>query len=373
MRVVLTRREGLDSDDGVSIFIVALAQGLSDLDHEVKIVVGSLGDRAEYRRLLAPRLDLSITALSRTPLKGAASALAWLRAKRLIDNFAPDLVIHNEAVPLPLRGTIVHVVHDLEPRHGPLAPLRRSIRRFGSRLADHVVATTHELRAVLARDLGMPQERICLLPKCIDLGQYHGLPLPLRERAILHAGTLPYKDPVATIRAFRALHDPSVRLYVTGAVTAPVAEAIKALPDQLRAQVIAMGPVGRDAVRKLHGRVRVAAFPTRYTVPVGSATVMEAIASGTPIVSSPRLSHDVLVSQANGIAVETEATPFAAALRLVLDDDALWRHLSKGATRMAKRFDALAITRGYLDLATTAERRAGGSAVVERRAVQGER
>jgi len=38
MRVVLTRRESLESPDGVSIFMVSLAQALLELQHEVKIV-----------------------------------------------------------------------------------------------------------------------------------------------------------------------------------------------------------------------------------------------------------------------------------------------------------------------------------------------
>ena len=62
MRIVLTRREALDSPDGVNIFIVSLAQALSDLGHEIRVVVGSLQSPSEYRRLLAPRLDLPILA-----------------------------------------------------------------------------------------------------------------------------------------------------------------------------------------------------------------------------------------------------------------------------------------------------------------------
>ena len=137
MRVVLTRRKSLESPDGVSIFIVSLAQALCELGHEVKIIVGYLSNHSEYQRLLAPRLDLPIFALSSVPLSGFASAVAWLRAKRIIDQFAPDLVIHSEAVPLPLRGTIVQVVHDLQRRHGPLSPLWRmisSLQRQAKRL-----------------------------------------------------------------------------------------------------------------------------------------------------------------------------------------------------------------------------------------------
>src|SRR5260370_20717659 len=165
MRVVLTRREALDSPDGINIFIVSRVQALSDLDHEVKIVVVSLQSQAEYRGLLTPCLDLPILALSRTPLTGLASAAAWLRAKWTIDRFRPDLVVHSEAVPLPLRGTIVQVVHNLELRSGRLAPAWRIIRRFSTKRSDYVGATTTDVRDQLVRDLCMPLHQLALLPK----------------------------------------------------------------------------------------------------------------------------------------------------------------------------------------------------------------
>ena len=351
MRVVLTRREPLDNPDGVNIFIVSLAQALSELGHEVMLVVASLGSHAEYRRLLAPRIDLPILALSATPLTGLTSVAAWVRAKRAIDCFLPDLVIHSEAVPLPLRGTIIHVVHDLQPRSGPLAPVWRAIRRFSAKQSDYVVATTTELRVEIARDLGMRPHQIRLIPKCIDLKAYQNASLAARERAILHAGTEPYKDPGATIRAFGALDDPSVALYVTGDITRPTQDAVDALPDRLRGRVTLLGPADGQTVRSLHGRVRVAAFPTRYAIPVASATVMEAIACGTPIIGCARLSRDVLAHDVNGLVVDPDPGLMAVALRVILNDDALWSRLSAGAGRMAERFDAFRVARQYLELA----------------------
>jgi glycosyltransferase involved in cell wall biosynthesis len=352
MRVILTRREALDSPDGVNIFIVSLAQALSDLDHEVQIVVGSLRSHAEYQRLLSPRLDLPILALSRTPLTGLASAAAWLRAKWIIDRFGPDLVVHNEAVPLPLLGTIVQVVHDLEPRAGRLAPVWRSIRRFSTRRSHHVVATTTELRDELVSDLGMPWHQLALIPKCIDPQAYRGSDLATRERAILHSGTAPYKDPVATIQAFGVLGDPSVELYVAGDITRPTQAAVDALPNQIRRRVTLLGSADGQTVRMLHGQVRVAAFPTRYAIPVASATVMEAIASGTPIIGSSRLSRDVLANDVNGLVADTNPSAMAIALGSVLNDDALWLRLSAGARRMARQFDGSRVARQYIALAS---------------------
>jgi glycosyltransferase involved in cell wall biosynthesis len=355
MRIVLTRREGLESPDGVNIFIVALGQALTDLNHDVQLVVGSLESSAEYRRHLAPRMDLPIVALSRKPLKGLASAAAWLRAKRIIDRFNPDLVIHSETVPLPLRGIVIQIVHDLQPRSGRLAPVWRSIRHFSTKRCDYIVATTTELRDELVRDLGISPNRLTVIPKCIDLQMYNRTGLSLRERAILHSGTLPYKDPGATIRAFGALDDPSVGLYVAGNITVPTQEAVDTLPSQLRRQVTLLGDVDGQVLRKLHGQVRVASFPTRYAIPVASATVMEAVASGTPIVGSHQVSRDILVDGCNGRVVDTNPDAMAVALSALLNDDALWWRLFTGACRMIQRFDAVGIARQYIELATQAE------------------
>ena len=354
MRIILTRRESIDSADGVNIFIVALAQALSELNHHVTIVVGSMGSDAEYRRLLAPRLDLEIIALSHRPLSGPASVLAWLRGKRIIDRLRPDLIIHNEAVPLPFRAATAHVVHDLEPRRGRLAPLWRAIRRFSMRHSDFVIASTTELRDEIVRELGMPPPQFKVVTKCIDLRMYQCGDIKTRERAIIHAGTDPYKQPTATIQAFGVLNDPSVALYVTGEVTGPMQDALNALPAQIQSRVSFLGKIDGQSVRDLHQRVRVASFPTRYTIPVASATVMEATATGTPIVGSQWLSHDVLIDGVNGLVSATDRDTLAVALKSVLNDDALWLRLSRGAAQMAKHFDATKIAGHYIDIATAA-------------------
>ncbi|MER8389800.1 glycosyltransferase family 4 protein [Mesorhizobium sp. M1428] len=335
----------------MSIFIVALAQALLELGHQVQIVVGTFESRPKFQRLLSPRLELPIIGLSRTPLTGPASVAAWLRAIGIINQFRPDLVIHSETMPLPLRGTIVQVVHDLERRKGALAPEWRAIRRASMRRCHYVVATTTELQEELVRDLGLPSDQILKIPKCIDLESYASRGLAERERAIVHAGTSPYKVPEATIRAFGALNDASVRLYVTGDITRPVQEAVDALSEPIRGRVVLLGMAEGACVRELHSRVRVAAFPTRYTVPVGSATVMEAIASGTPIVGTSRLSRDLLADGVNGAVVEPQPEAMAATLKAVLDDDDLWSRLSTGARQWAGRFDARGIAKQYLELA----------------------
>ena len=86
-------------------------------------------------------------------------------------------------------------------------------------------------------------------------------------------------------------------------------------------------PTLRRCARCLR-RVRVAAFPTHYAVPVASGTVMEAIAAGAPIVGSSEISRDVLVDGVNGIVTDTKSDVMAAALNAVLNDDGLWLRFS---------------------------------------------
>jgi glycosyltransferase involved in cell wall biosynthesis len=351
MRIVLTRRERIDANDGVSIYIVALAQAFIDAGHSVTLVVGSLQDMSEYSRHLCPRLEIPIVALSDRPLGGMGSLRAWVRGARRIGKLAPDLVIHSEAVPIPLPGTTVQVVNDLERRSGVLAPLRRSIRRFSARRSDVIVATTTELRDATARELGLSLDAIELIPKCVDLPAYHGLPQERRERAIFHSGTLPYKQPELSIRAFGALADTTATLYVVGEITKSVQAAVRELPPEIRGKVELLGDVGGNDVRALHGRCRVSSFPTRYEVPVGSGTVIEAIASHTPILGSKRLSQDVLQDEVNGLAVDMTPADISAGMRRLLDDDALWAKLSHGARQMGSCFDAQRVACAYLELA----------------------
>jgi glycosyltransferase involved in cell wall biosynthesis len=273
-----------------------------------------------------------------------------MRGRQEICRFAPDLVIHNEAVPIPLPALIMNVVNDLQKSSSRMAPLWGAIRKLAARYSDCLIATTHELQAELCRELRMDPTEIAVVTKCVDLSTCTSVPLPQRERAIFHSGTLPYKDPVATLRAFNLLADATATLYVAGEVTVAVARAMDEFPAEIGARVKLLGEVDGATVRAHHARARVASFPSKYTVPVGSSTVLEAIASCTPILGSPDLSKDVLVHGANGIVCETDPRALCSGMRALLNDDDLWTDLSEGARQMRRRFGAPDVAKQYLKL-----------------------
>lgn len=49
MRIILTRREGLDTPDGINIFLFSLAEALLEMGHEVVVVSSAQSDRNKLR------------------------------------------------------------------------------------------------------------------------------------------------------------------------------------------------------------------------------------------------------------------------------------------------------------------------------------
>jgi glycosyltransferase involved in cell wall biosynthesis len=137
-------------------------------------------------------------------------------------------------------------------------------------------------------------------------------------------------------------------LYVEGAVDEPLRAQVAALPAATRSRIELIGELPAAQLRALLGSVRFASFPTRYTVPTASATVVEAIAAATPIVGSTALSADVLQHGRNGLACRDDDELASAFAQLLSDGP--WDAMSQGAREMAPRFSATTVARRYVSL-----------------------
>jgi glycosyltransferase involved in cell wall biosynthesis len=350
---VITRRSKLDFRDGINVFIFALADALSDAGHEVALIATRTGDRERLRSMFAMRSEPALKSIERArPRFGVEGLTAgWLlRGARSIGRHQPDLVINNGALPFAVPGTSCNLAHDLgweRPRKFDL--LRRWYKRYAYGRCDHIVSLGSEVGAGLAGQLGLPPERIRVIPPCVDLPASVAARSSVRDDAIFHSGTEAYKDPAATIRAFAALGERPTRLLVEGGLTDDVSRQVMALPAATRARVELLGELPADRIRRLFGSVKVASFPTRYAVPTASATVVEAIAAGTPIVGSTLLSADLVRHDGNGLACRDDGERLSAFGRL-LDDPARWAAMAGEAVAMAPRFAAEAVAESYLSL-----------------------
>ena len=353
MHVLITRRAPLDTPDGINISIFSLADALLGRGHRVTMVSSTVSDAARLAELYGLRRVPDVVALSdRQGWDGSYRRLMtpWIRrGRQMVNRLGPDLIIVNGALPIRFEAPTVVVSHDLEQRFSGLGPFRHWYKRWTYRQATWVAATTTEIRDLLAEEIGRRRSSIHVIPTCFDLAGYTSRPLAEREPAILHMGTVDYKNPSATIRAFgRVAGQP--RLYLTGPSNPTVVEELAALPGEARERVSLLGYVSAADLRDLLGRVRVVSVPSVYAVPVASPTVVEPFASGTPVVASKSISRDLLVDDRNGLVTALEPDPMARGFERLLGDDGLWQRLSTEALTTSADFGADTIAERYLGL-----------------------
>ena len=354
MRIVITRRDTLDVRDGINIFIFALADAFIRTGHEVTIVATTIGDESRIADLFGPREASTLAAVETRRPRFACEGLSprWIaRGPRMIRRLQPDLVINNGVLPFRTRGTSVCVAHDLgwASRSRRLDTFRRAYKRYAYAQCNQIVAVSSEVRDGISRQLSVPVERVLPIPPCIDVPAYEAARSSDREDAIVHAGTAAYKDPGATIRAFSALGPRSTKLYLVGEADVALGGQVANLPAETRDRIELVGELSAPRLRQLLGSVKVASFPTRYSVPAASATVVEAIATATPIAGSTTISTDLLRSGRNGFACDGDAE-LAQAFRTLLTDADRWSEMSRAASAMTPRFSADEVARSYLSL-----------------------
>jgi glycosyltransferase involved in cell wall biosynthesis len=103
-------------------------------------------------------------------------------------------------------------------------------------------------------------------------------------------------------------------------------------------------------LKELLGSARAVSVPSLYRYPVASPTVLEAIASHTPVVVSPSIST-LIAKHGENCIVESTAEGMAQRFDELFDDDTLWDKLSAGCARSKVRFDSLTVAKDYIQLA----------------------
>jgi glycosyltransferase involved in cell wall biosynthesis len=192
----------------------------------------------------------------------------------------------------------------------------RAVRR-----AVRVLTISERSRHDLVEIYGLPPEKVVATPLAVDPiyapdGSSH-------EDFLLFVGAIQQrKDPLAAARAAREL---GRRLVVVGPVRDPaLGRQLEALGAELR------GYVSREELASLYRRAACLLFPTRYEG--FGLPVVEAMASGTPVVAAP----DPAVREAAGdAALVAEPDEFAAAVRRALEQR---QQLVEAGLARARRF-----------------------------------
>ena len=345
--VLLDARIVQDSLTGVGRYLVRLLDEIGQLQ-PTDLAITAVG-RAGQSPLcgVLPMLRLSGRAGRSAPL-GLAQHLVLghaLRRQHCDLYHYPNF----DVPPLPV-CRVVATCYDLEPLRHPDLFSRKIVlfyRLLSRRLrsVDRVITISENTARDVHELLGIPRERITPVYLGVDpafspasadeqrrVRSNHRLP----ERFVLYLGnTMPHKNVerlVEAISMVRRSH-PDVALIVGGAPDKHRSSVERAVAQhRLGDAVRFLGKVPEDDLPGLLSSAAMFAFPSLYEG--FGLPVLEAMACGTPVVTSNRSSLPEVVGDAAVMVEPTDVSALAAAMCWLLDDE---RHAARlGALGMAR-------------------------------------
>jgi glycosyltransferase involved in cell wall biosynthesis len=286
------------------------------------------GDETYVRNLLrelpgaAP--DLRFAAVTRQPelvppgvepIELAAGSQEWRMAwslPRLVRRLRPRIAHFQHSLPLFSGGRSVLTVHDLSFEREPgLMPRKdrlvfRTVVPRSAKRADRLIAVSERTKEDLADLYGVPEAAIEVIPHGID-------PIFTPDEEAADAGYLLVvgavqrrKDPRAAVEAGNELGMPVV---VVGPEREPaLAQELRGLGADLR------GYVDHEELPGLYREASALVVPSRYEG--FGLPVLEAMASGTPVVAAP---DPALVEVAGEAAVFADQGDLSGAILHALD------------------------------------------------------
>jgi glycosyltransferase involved in cell wall biosynthesis len=266
-------------------------------------------------------------------------------------------VVHSPGLASPLlwHGPRVLTLHDIGFLHVPEQTSRASLYYWkylalpSARRVTRVVTDSNQARQEIARELGIPLERIETVYLSIDdrfqpaiaperiaqvRDRYH-----LREQYILFVSTLQARKNVsALIRAFEHLAPamPDVQLVLAGGITSN-SEAIvcQAKESPVAGRIRLTGRVADEDLPALYAGARVLTLPSKFEG--FGLTMIEAMACGTPVVANNASCLPEVAGDAALLVDADDKLAFAAALRRVIEEESLRADLiARGFQRAAQ-------------------------------------
>jgi glycosyltransferase involved in cell wall biosynthesis len=330
---------------GAGVYTIAVARGMSARrDIELHLLTRR-GDVARWPAL-APAAELHPLAPNRRPMR-----LAWEQAAgpRVAQRIRPD-VWHGPHYTMPLRSVVPTVVamHDLTFFDHPEWHERSKVVYFrkmiaaAARRADVIVTGSHDAAAGL-RARFRPGGEIVVIHHGVDHARFartlddstghdstgqdasdiallarHGVERPY----VAFASTIePRKDVPTLVRAFArvAAAHPDLQLVVAGGDGWGVADARAAIAASgVATRVLRPGYVDDATLAALFRRAEVIAYPS--LVEGFGMPALEALASGTPLVTTSGSALEEVVGDAALLVPPADPGALAHALSTVLDD-----------------------------------------------------
>jgi glycosyltransferase involved in cell wall biosynthesis len=339
-------------DFGIGTYVRNLVKGLLRLETGTEYVLLCQRRDLDYVRSLGP-------ACSALPVDaGNYSALELIDVPRAIRRANVDLFHAPHYVVSPLvRKPYVVTIHDCIhlrfPEYLPnrLAPAyARVMMRQAARRAARVLTVSEASKQDIIRYLKSPASSVDVVPNALD----EALAVPptadelsavadryrLAAPFVLYAGNIkPHKNVDRLIEAYAILR----RGGLTGIDLVIIGENVSKYPElrrlvhryQLHAHVRFLGFVPASTLAALYQLAKVFVFPSLYEG--FGLPPLEAMAAGTPVVTSNVSSLPEVVGDAAVLVDPMDAGAIASAVARVLGDDALRADLvRRGRARVAE-------------------------------------
>lgn len=266
----------------------------------------------------------------------------------------PDL-LHGLAYANPFGwgGAAVVTIYDLSFLRYPEAFNRGNreylarASRVSARRARQVITISEHAREEIIRLLGIPPDRVHVTYLAADT-RFRPLPAVeiqrfradqgLPESFVFSLGTLePRKNLAGLLEAYARLPQPRVPLYVAGAAGwryAPIFEQVHRLG--LDRDVHFLGFVAEDQLPLWYNSARLFAFPSLYEG--FGLPVLEAMACGTPVITSNAASLPEVGGKAVRLVPPGDPTEMAAVMEQLLTDDGQRAAMRAAGLIQASRF-----------------------------------
>ena len=317
MRIAIDGRCIQDHFPGIGRYAFSLAKALARVEprHQIDVLYSPGAANTRY--------DLTeLVEQAQVTLVPVAAPVLSLRQQweipRLLRRLGSD-VYHSPYYVMPLRAPCPMVVtlHDLIPYLFPealprksLSPLFAGMARWAAKRAQHVLADSNSTRDDIVRILGVPKTRVTCVPLACDaafrpqteteIGHMRAR-LSLDQPYLLYMGiNKPHKNLVRLVKAWSRLSEnlrDGHQLVLAGRRD-PRYDADKRAIDryQLDRSVRLLGAVSERDLPGLYAGASAFVFPSLYEG--YGLPVLEAMASGAPVVCSDRSSLPEVVGDA---------------------------------------------------------------------------
>jgi glycosyltransferase involved in cell wall biosynthesis len=208
-------------------------------------------------------------------------------------------------------------------------------------------AVSEATKRTYVDELGLPPERIDVIPNSVDLARFDPSRLPSREEmrralgfaadefaVLMLARLVQPKGHVDAIRAVAQIRERPIRLYIAG--TGPEEQALRVLVTELRAPVTFLGP--RSDVQSLLHAADLFLFPSMYEgLPLAliEAMAMQRACLCSDIPENRETAGDSVIYAPPG-----DVAALTRELRVLVTNDELRAWLSSGARERVQRFSS---------------------------------